>query len=138
MNDYKALRNGFLGANFSSKLSPWMANGCLSPREIYWQVKQWESQNKPNEHSEHFIKELLWRDFWHYWAMKYGDNIFFEYGHAGRKNAEWRKDKGVIDRWKYGLTGMPIIDAIMRDLLSTGYISNRARQMTASYLCLDL
>jgi len=42
MKDYKTLRNGFLGPNFSSKLSPWMANGCLSPREIYWQVKQWE------------------------------------------------------------------------------------------------
>lgn len=42
MKDYKRLRNGFLGPNFSSKLSPWMANGCLSPREIYWQVKKWE------------------------------------------------------------------------------------------------
>ena len=36
MKDYKDLRNGFLGPNFSSKFSPWMANGCLSPREIYW------------------------------------------------------------------------------------------------------
>lgn len=45
MRDYKKLRNGFLGPNFSSKLSPWMANGCLSPREIYFQVKKWEQEN---------------------------------------------------------------------------------------------
>lgn len=138
MRDYKEKRNGFLGPNFSSKLSPWMANGCLSPREIYFQVKAWEAQNQANQHSTHFIAELFWRDFWHYWAYKFGDNIFFEYGHAGRMNSKWRNDEDLIERWKAGMTGMPIIDAIMRDLKRTGYISNRARQMTASYLCLDL
>jgi len=44
----------------------------------------------------------------------------------------------MINRWRSGTTGMPIIDAIMRELTSVGFISNRARQMTASYLCLDL
>ena len=58
---------------------------------------------------------------------KFGDKIFYEYGHAGRINSKWRCDKDVIERWKAGMTGMPIIDAIMRDLLKTGYISNRAR-----------
>jgi len=42
MKDYKRLRNGFLGSNFSSKFSPWMANGCVSPRKIYFEVKKWE------------------------------------------------------------------------------------------------
>ena len=131
MKDYKKLRNGFLGPNFSSKLSPWMANGSLSSREIYWQVKKWEEQNGgENEHSKHFVMELFWRDFWHYWAYKYGDNIFHEYGHAGRMgNAKsgWRVNTEILRLWKEGQTGIPIIDAIQRDLAATGYISNRAR-----------
>ena len=49
--NYKTTRNGFLGPNFSSKFSPWMANGCLSPRQIYWEVKKWEKDNGENEHS---------------------------------------------------------------------------------------
>ena len=139
MKDYKRLRNGFLGPNFSSKLSPWMANGCLSPREIYFQVKKWEQENMgENEHTKHFIAELVWRDFWHYWAFKFGDNIFHEYGHAGRSQSTWQNNSEIIRLWKEGMTGIPIIDAIQRDLNATGYISNRARQMTASYLCLDL
>lgn len=71
MKNYKNLRNGFLGPNFSSKLSPWMANGSVSPRKIYWEVKKWEDLNEENEHSKHFIAELFWRDFWHYWAYRY-------------------------------------------------------------------
>jgi len=128
MKDYKRLRNGFLGPNFSSKFSPWMANGCISPRTIYFDVKKWEEKNKPNEHSTHFISELFWRDFWHYWAYKYGDNIFYPYGHADRSFTNpWRKNDEILKLWKDGMTGMPIIDAIMRDLKQTGFISNRAR-----------
>ena len=48
-----------------------MANGCISPRKIFWEVKKWEELNGENEHSKHFIAELFWRDFWHYWAYKY-------------------------------------------------------------------
>jgi len=51
MKDYKDLRNGFTGANFSSKFSPWLANGSISPRLIYFEVKKWEKINKQNEHS---------------------------------------------------------------------------------------
>ena len=91
-----------------------------------------------NEHSKHFIAELLWRDFWHYWAYKFGDHIFYEYGHADRSQSTWQNNSEIIRLWKEGMTGIPIIDAIQRDLNATGYISNRARQMTASYLCLDL
>lgn len=114
MKDYKKLRNGFLGPNFSSKLSPWMANGSLSPRSIYWQVKKWEEQNGgENEHSKHFIAELLWRDFWHYWAYKHSDQIFFPYGHANRSQTKsWRLNTEIIRLWKEGQTGLPIIDAI--------------------------
>jgi len=76
MKDYKDTRNGFTGANFSSKFSPWMANGSLSPRKILLEVRKWEQQNNSNQHSTHFISELFWRDFWHYWAYKFEDNIF--------------------------------------------------------------
>ena len=117
-----------------------MANGTLSPRSIYWEVKKWEEQNGgENEHSKHFIMELLWRDFWHYWAYKYSDKIFFPYGHVNRSQTKcWHLNTEIINLWKKGQTGIPIIDAIQRDLKKTGFISNRARQMTASFLCLDL
>jgi len=128
MKDYKKKRNGFLGPDFSSKFSPWMANGNLSPRLIYWEVKKWEKENGgENEHSKHFIFELMWRDFWHYWAFKYGSNIFHEYGHNNKGFSKWNVNPKIIELWKKGQTGMPIIDAIQRDLLATGYISNRAR-----------
>ena len=68
-----------MGANFSSKFSPWMANGTISPRYIYWQVKEWENKfnhGKLNASTEKFVFELFWRDFYKYWAMENGTSIF--------------------------------------------------------------
>lgn len=70
---YKKDRNGFIGVNFSSKLSPWIANGSLSIRQVYHNVVQIEK-------SDFFIKHLFVRDFWKFWAMHHGNKIFFKYG----------------------------------------------------------
>jgi len=80
-----------------------------------------------NKHSIHFRDELFWRDFYIFWGYVHSPKIFYEYGYKNVKNGDWNRNEEIIRRWKEGRTGLPIIDAIQRDLLKTGYISNRAR-----------
>jgi len=57
---------------------------------------------------------------------------------AGKGVHQWRCDLDLIDRWRRGMTGMPLVDANMRELALTGWMSNRGRQVVAAYLALDL
>lgn len=73
--------------------------------------------------------------------MKHGSSIFKVDGPAGGRGGaghQWRQDAGLLERWKTGQTGLPLIDANMRELAATGFMSNRGRQNVASYLALDL
>ena len=70
--------------------------------------------------------------------MKNGRKIFYPYGVYDREYQSWRHDENVIKRWKEASTGYPIIDANMRELNSTGFLSNRGRLVVASFLCLDM
>jgi deoxyribodipyrimidine photo-lyase len=81
---YAKTRNELLGPDYSAKLSPWLANGCISIRSIYHEVKRYEKVNGPSESTKKFIDELFWRDFCRYFAMKYGNKIFSSYGTANR------------------------------------------------------
>ena len=78
------------------------------------------------------------RDFWVFIGKKYGNKIFFEHGAKGANRKEWSVDMDVFDRWKDGCVGVPLIDANMRELKYTGFMSNRGRQNVASYLVHDL
>merc|ERR1719336_2800108 len=69
--------------------------------------------------------------------MKHGNKIFLVDGPA-RKNQSWKKDLALFERWKTGRTGIPLVDANMRELAQTGFMSNRGRQNVASYLALTL
>jgi deoxyribodipyrimidine photo-lyase len=60
---YFDIRNGMLGADYSTKFAPWMAAGCLSPRTIYHEVKKYEQQRTANKSTYWVIFELIWRDF---------------------------------------------------------------------------
>lgn len=136
METYKKERNGFVGEKYSSKLSPWLANGCLSIKKVYHIVKEWDKE-EDSRNADHFVKHLFVRDFWKYWALHYGNKIFHKYGSIKQHPKEpWdsEPDFSKIDSWKNGQTGIPIVDAIMRDLKVTGYIGNRGRQIAASYL----
>lgn len=73
---YKKTRNGLVGADYSSKFSPWLANGSISAREIYHEVKRYEGEHGSNQSTYWLIFELIWRDYFRYVAMKYGDRIF--------------------------------------------------------------
>jgi len=73
---YKITRNQLKGADFSSRFSPWLSLGCLSSREIFWEVKKYESKYSANESTYWLIFELLWRDFFQFLARAHGPKIF--------------------------------------------------------------
>ena len=134
---YKETRNEMLGLDYSSKFSLWLANGCISPRYIYEQVKKYEAERTQNDSTYWLIFELLWRDYFRFVALKYDNKIFFEKGIQG-KTVVWKQHKSIFEKWRLGETGVPLIDANMKELLETGFMSNRGRQNVASFLVKDL
>jgi deoxyribodipyrimidine photo-lyase len=134
---YKETRNGMLGLDYSSKFSPWLANGCISPRYIYEEIKKYESERTTNESTYWLVFELIWRDYFRFVAMKFGNKIFHKNG-IMNKPIVWKQNRNIFEKWRLGETGVPLIDANMRELLQTGYISNRGRQNVASFLVKDL
>lgn len=134
---YRSTRNGLLGADYSSKFSPWLAHGCLSPRTIFAEVKRYEQERVKNDSTYWLGFELIWRDYFAYLARKYPAAIFRIDGPMQRR-MEWNDDWETFDRWRRGATGDAFIDANMREIAATGYMSNRGRQNVASYLARDL
>ena len=137
LKNYKQTRNGLLGADYSSKFSPWLANGSLSPRFIYEQVKDYEAQRVKNDSTYWLIFELLWRDFFRLICAKHGDRIFHPSGLQGIP-LPWQEDWQRFRLWQEGKTGYPLVDANMRELAATGFMSNRGRQNVASFLTKNL
>lgn len=134
---YKETRNGMLGADYSSKLSPWLSLGCLSPRYIYEQVQHYEDQRISNDSTYWLIFELLWRDYFRFICVKHGNQVFLESGLQGIP-IPWKQDWKRFDLWRDGQTGFPLVDANMRELAATGFMSNRGRQNVASFLTKNL
>jgi deoxyribodipyrimidine photo-lyase len=137
LSNYKYTRNGLLGIDYSSKFSGWLAYGCISPRVIYSEVKRYEKSIKKNSSTYWMVFELIWRDYFRCVAMKFGNQLFYP---GGIRNDEvnWKSDQKKLDAWKKGETGIPFVDANMRELNETGFMSNRGRQIVASYLVKDL
>lgn len=135
---YKQTRNNLLGTDYSSRFSPWLSMGSLSPRRVYFEVKRFERIVKVNESTYWLIFELLWRDFFRWVAWKYGARIFYK---SGIKKAKMLQCNGTLtdfERWMNAETGVPLVDACMTELKQTGFLSNRGRQLAASYLINDL
>jgi deoxyribodipyrimidine photo-lyase len=126
-----------LGADYSSKFSAWLALGCLSPRYIYEQVRAYETQRIKNDSTYWLIFELLWRDYFRFIAHKHGKKIFRSSGLHG-VTIPWQQDWKRFELWCAGETGYPLIDANMRELAATGFMSNRGRQNVASFLTKNL
>lgn len=138
LKDYFDVRNGMLGSSYSSKLSPALALGCVSARKVYYEVRRYESTRRISNKSTYWlIFELIWRDFYRVLCSKYGRRIFLAGGAHGRDDVSWSTDATTVSRWKNGMTGIPLVDANMRELAATGWMSNRGRQNVASYLVLD-
>ena len=129
---YKKTRNGLLGKDYSSKFSPWLANGSISARTIYAEVKKYEKQIKKNQDTYWLVFELIWRDYFKYVSLKYGDKIFY-LGGILNKEYNWKNNADTLQTWIEGRTEEPFVNANMLELKYTGWMSNRGRQNVASY-----
>lgn len=134
---YKKTRNGLIGADFSSKFSPWLANGSLSAKTIYWEIKRFETDYFKNESTYWLIFELMWRDYFKYISLKHQNDIF-KIGGIYQKEYNWNKDEKTIQNWIEGTTNEPFVNANMIELKKTGWMSNRGRQNVASYFSKNL
>ncbi len=134
---YFDTRNGLIGTDYSTKLSAWLALGCISPRQVYAELKHYERLRTANKSTYWVVFELLWRDYFRYVALGHGKAIFAHNGFNGNTSTA-APDAHQLDAWKHGLTGDAFVDANMRELLATGFMSNRGRQNVASFLVRDL
>jgi len=137
INYYKQTRNGLIGLDYSSKFSPWLANGSISAREIYWEIKEYEKDILKNQSTYWLVFELIWRDYFKYISLKYGNKIF-KIGGILEKHYEWSDDVRIFKEWTEGRTVEPFVNANMIELNSTGWMSNRGRQNVASFLAKEL
>ncbi|RSN69347.1 cryptochrome/photolyase family protein [Actinomadura sp. WAC 06369] len=112
-----------LAADRTSRLSPYLRFGCVSPLEL--------------EHAagEGFRRQLAWRDFHHQVAAAFPELPRRDYRPRGHR---WNRDRDALDAWREGTTGVPIVDAGMRQLRREGFMHNRARMITASFLTRNL
>ncbi len=134
---YKETRNGMLQPDDVSRLSPWLALGALSPRQVHDEIIRYEVERVQNQ-STYWLKfELLWRDYFRFVALRAGSSLFQRWGPM-RRNKRWRWDEALFRAWCRGETGYPLVDANMQELAATGYMSNRGRQIVASFLLNDL
>lgn len=136
--NYKNTRNGMVGADYSTKFSPWLALGCLSPREIFYELKKYESKFSANDSTYWLVFELLWRDYFRFMMKKYRNKYFSISGIKAVDLNPLQQDAKVLQKWINGKTGNDFVDANMLELKLTGFMSNRGRQNVASYLCNDL
>ena len=137
INYYKKTRNGLIGLDYSSKFSSWLSNGSISAREIYWEIKKYEKDIMKNQSTYWLVFELIWRDYFKYISLKYGDKIF-NIGGIFEKSYSWSKDIKIFRKWVEGRTIEPFVNANMIELNSTGWMSNRGRQNVASFLAKEL
>jgi deoxyribodipyrimidine photo-lyase len=137
LRHYFDTRNGMLGADYSSKFAPWLAHGCISPRFVAQQCQRYEQERVENKSTYWLIFELLWRDFFKFFAWKHGDTLF-QPGGTIQSTKRWKTFEKSLQAWKEGKTGYPLVDANMRELNATGFMSNRGRQNVCSFLCLEL
>jgi len=135
---YRETRNELEGDTFSTKFSPWLAYGCLSPKTVYQELKAFEEKYGSSKSTHELFYYLLLRDHHRFMGKKYGDLFYEEGGVQGSYQNDWSDDYHTFHKWVNGETGVPLIDAAMTELLQTGYLSHRARLNVSSYLINDL
>lgn len=121
-------RHDDLAADDTSRLSPYLHFGCLSPVEVARR-----SAGCPG--GEAFVRQLCWRDFHHQVTAAFPAIAHTDYRPRGDR---WDDDAELLALWKQGRTGFPLVDAGMRQLAQEGWMHNRARLVTASFLVKDL
>lgn len=135
-DDYKETRNQLIGMDYSSKFSAWLALGCISVRDIAAQLNEYENCYGANDGTYWLWFELLWRDYFRFIHFKYGQSLYRAGGLTGLPVKP--SSLASFEQWRFGNTGTELVDAGMRELHHTGYLSNRMRQIVASYWIYDM
>tara|TARA_B110000503_G_scaffold34839_1_gene56803 strand:+ start:5692 stop:7035 length:1344 start_codon:yes stop_codon:yes gene_type:complete len=130
-SSYKQTRNGLDGMDYSTKFSPWLANGTISPRRVVQQLRQYETRVGANDSTYWILFELLWREYFQWYGHKHQQRLFAFSG-IGDSAPTTSFYPERYRKWCAGNTPYAIINACMKQLNSTGYLSNRGRQLVAS------
>jgi deoxyribodipyrimidine photo-lyase len=120
-----------VAAGGTSRLSPYLHFGCVSPRELESRVPE------EGAAAGAFRRQLCWRDFHHHVLLNFPQNAKLEFQERFRGLA-WSYDEGSFSAWAEGRTGFPLVDAGMRQLRREGWMHNRARLVVGSFLTKDL
>jgi deoxyribodipyrimidine photo-lyase len=135
--------------NAGTRLSPWLAFGCISARMVVHMARDYERKHgkssstgkgsgKMGSTGARLHTELNFRDFLRFSALSWGTNLFKVGGPFRVSGIKWKYDQGAFAKWTAGETGFPFVDAGMRELATTGYISHLHRQCCAAFLVRDL
>jgi deoxyribodipyrimidine photo-lyase len=127
-----AQKRDFPAEPVTSKLSPYLHFGEISPRRIWNMVLAYERKSR-HTIGESFLRELVWREFAIY-TLCHFSSMVHEPFKKGFPKISWRKDEVESRAWQEGKTGIPLVDAGMRQLWKTGWMHNRVRMVTASFL----
>lgn len=134
---YKQVRNSLDGWNHSTKFSPWLALGCLSVKQILSALAEYEQRTRRNESTEWIRFELLWREYFQWLAYSAKERLF-SFSGIQQKKPLTSFYPARFQSWSQGNTPEPLVNALMNELNVTGYMSNRGRQIVASYFVNDL
>jgi len=136
-SSYKQTRNALQGRFLSTGFSPWLAHGCLSPRQLLAQLQGYEEEVEANESTYWIFFELLWREYYQLYALRHGSRLFSFRGINGKRPLTSFYAQR-FKAWCEGETEWPLINACMKQLKATGWMSNRGRQLVASCLVNEL
>lgn len=120
------------GENGTSRLSPHLRHGELSPRRVWYEVSRARGSSTGLE-SDPFLRQLAWREFGYHLLHHFPDSPVAPMRESFRA-FPWKEDEEALRLWRAGRTGYPIVDAGMRELMTTGWMHNRVRMVAASFL----
>jgi deoxyribodipyrimidine photo-lyase len=132
--EYKETRNELIGENYSSKLSAYLAVGNLSPVQVYYAIKSFETKVEKNDSTYWLLFELLWREYFMLVSLQAQTKVYALQGIQKKGPKNYTNSIPKFEEWCTGNTEHPFINANMKELVATGYMSNRGRQNVASYL----
>ena len=135
LNGYKTLRD-FPSKPNTSRLSPYLHWGMISPHTMWHKAKELTGLI-PDKDIDHFLSELGWREF-SYYQLYHHPTLPDENWQKKFDHFKWENNPQHLKAWQEGNTGIPIVDAAMRELSQTGYMHNRMRMVTASFLIKNL
>ncbi|MGM8884478.1 DASH family cryptochrome [Psychrobacter sp. 1U2] len=130
-SSYKVTRNALDTWTHSTKFSAWLANGTLSVKVLLNRLRQYEREVIANDSTYWIWFELLWREYFYWYALEHQQDLFLFKGIGDHRPAT-RHDEQRLVQWQNGETKYPIVNACMKQLNHTGYMSNRGRQLVAS------